>query len=78
MEAPSSLQTETKRLINIRPLTDNEKMLLVVLGIALVLFVGVSYILTPQAEKISELQADLNEARNRVEEINSCSREKEI
>ncbi len=79
MEAPSSLQTETKRLINIRPLTDNEKMLLVVLGIALVLFVGVSYILTPQAEKISELQADLNEARNRVEEINVLlARERDI
>lgn len=71
MEARSKTQAETKPLVRLRPLTDNEKMLLVGLGIAVVLFIGITFVMTPQSLRIDELEAQKRELDDRVARINT-------
>ncbi|MBC7087245.1 MAG: LysM peptidoglycan-binding domain-containing protein [Tissierellales bacterium] len=58
-----------KSLLN-RPLTKNEKILLSLLGIALIVFLGNYFILAPQAAKISELETKKTDLDLQIEEIN--------
>ena len=50
--------------VNFRPLTDSEKLLLVLLGIVLVIYLSNNFILAPQAEKVSSLKAEVSELNN--------------
>jgi type IV pilus assembly protein PilO len=59
-----------KSLLN-RPLTQNEKVLLSILGIALIIFLGNYFILTPQAAKITELETKKYDLDTQIEEINT-------
>ncbi len=59
-----------KSLLN-RPLTQNEKVLLAILGIALIIFLGNYFILTPQAAKITELETKKYDLDTQIEEINT-------
>lgn len=68
-----------KSRIKTRPLTGTEKALLILLGIVLVIWLGVRLVLTPQQEKINNLQVDKLELENRIAEMNSVlRREKDI
>jgi type IV pilus assembly protein PilO len=65
---------ETRLLKNkklkMRPLTKSEKILLSLLGIVLVIWLSNKFILIPQAEKMSELEAEKAELDNRIVDIN--------
>ncbi|TJX16295.1 LysM peptidoglycan-binding domain-containing protein [Tissierella creatinini] len=54
-----------------RPLTKSEKTLLTILGIALVIWTSNKFILTPQAEKISSLEAEKLDLDTKIEEMNN-------
>jgi len=72
-------RSRRKSRIKTRPLTGTEKALLVLLGIVLVVWLGIRFILTPQQEKINNLQVDKLELENRIAEMNSVlRREKDI
>ncbi|HOV66473.1 MAG TPA: hypothetical protein PLR48_05955, partial [Bacillota bacterium] len=71
MEARSKPQAESKPLVKLRPLSDNEKMLLVGLGIAVVLFLGITFVINPQTLRRDELEAQKRELDDRVTQINT-------
>ena len=52
--------------INFRPLTGSEKMLLVLLGIVVVIYLSNNFILAPQTEKVSSLKAEIAELDNQI------------
>src|SRR5690554_1329823 len=54
-----------------RPLTKNEKLLLTLLGIVLVIWLSNKFILTPQAVKISELESKKLELDAKIVDMNS-------
>jgi type IV pilus assembly protein PilO len=57
--------------INLRPLTKSEKTLLVLLGIVVVFYLSSSFILTPQAEKVSSLNAEIVTLDNQIADMNN-------
>ncbi len=78
MEQKNKKASKSRSLLK-RPLTQNEKVLLSILGIALVVFLGNYFVLTPQAAKISELETKKNDLDLQIEEINTMmKREAEI
>lgn len=54
-----------------RPLTKSEKTLLTILGIVLIIWGSNKFILTPQAEKISALEAEKLELDNKIMDMNN-------
>ncbi len=66
MEMKQLKKTKSK----MRPLTKSEKTLLTILGIALVIWASNKFILTPQAEKISSLEAEKLELDTKIEDMN--------
>ncbi len=70
MEQRNNKPNKRKPRLN-RPLTQNEKVLLSILGIALIIFLGNYFILTPQAEKLSELETKKDDLDIQIEEINT-------
>jgi len=63
-----------KPLIKTRPLTNSEKVLLVLLAIVGIAFIGNNFILTPQDAKIQELQIEKYELEARIDEMNTTLR----
>lgn len=57
--------------INLRPLTKSEKTLLVLLGIVVVVYLSSSFILTPQAEKVSSLNAEIVTLDDQIADMNN-------
>ena len=63
--------------VNFRPLTDSEKLLLVLLGIVLVIYLSNNFILAPQAEKVSSLKAEVSELNNQVATMDDTLKKKD-
>ncbi len=57
--------------IRLRPLTKSERVLLSLLGIALVVYLSNRFILTPQVEKASSLATEVVELDNRIADMNN-------
>jgi Tfp pilus assembly protein PilO len=57
--------------IRLRPLTKSERVLLSLLGIALVVYLSNRFILTPQVERASSLAAEVVELDNRIADMNN-------
>lgn len=57
--------------INLRPLTKSEKTLLVLLGIVVVFYLSSLFILNPQAEKVSSLNAEIVTLDNQIADMNN-------
>ena len=66
----------TLKKIKTRPLTKNEKFLLIALGFVLFVWAIFSFVLTPQAEKLSILERDKMNFENQILE-NTLALEKE-
>lgn len=66
-----------KNNINFRPLTKKEKFLLSILIIILVFWVSNRFVLTPQAEKISQLEAEKIELDTNIIDINNTFKKEE-
>ena len=60
-----------KKNSKMRPLTKSEKTLLTVLGIVLIIWGSNKFILTPQAEKITSLEAEKLELDNKIMDMNN-------
>ncbi len=71
MEARSKPQAKSKPWVNLRPLSDNEKMLLVGLAIAVVLFFGITFVINPQTLRRDELETQKRELDEQVTKINT-------
>ena len=56
---------------DLRPLTNKERLLLTLLGIVLVIYLSNSLLLTPQAEKISELETLKVELDTKIVDMNN-------
>lgn len=56
--------------IRLRPLTKSERVLLSLLGIALVIYLSNRFILTPQAAEVSSLGVEIAELDNRIAQMN--------
>ncbi len=54
------------RKINLRPLTNSEKILLTLLAIAIIAYLSNRFILTPQAAKVSSLKTEIVELDNQI------------
>ncbi len=63
-----------KKKIKTRELTKNEKFLLTLLGIIIVLWGSYRFIITPQAEKMESLKAQKLEYQEKIDEINDVLR----
>jgi type IV pilus assembly protein PilO len=57
--------------MNLRPLTKSEKTLLTLLGIVIVIYLSSRFILTPQAEKVSSLKAEIVTLDNQIAEMDN-------
>jgi len=57
--------------MNFRPLTNSEKVLLSLLGIVLVVYLSMRFILTPQVEKVSSLKAEIVELDNKIVDMDN-------
>lgn len=57
--------------INLRPLTKSEKTLLTLLGIVIVVYLSSRFVLTPQAEKVSSLKAEIVTLDNQIADMNN-------
>ena len=54
------------RKLNLRPLTNSEKVLLTLLAIAIIAYLSNRFILTPQAAKVSSLKTEIVELDNQI------------
>jgi Tfp pilus assembly protein PilO len=57
--------------MNLRPLTNSEKVLLSLLGIVVVVYLSMRFVLTPQAEKVSSLQAEIVDLDTKIATMNN-------
>lgn len=56
--------------MKLRPLTNSEKVLLILLGIVVVVYLSYNYILTPQAAKVSNLKTEIIDLDNQIVAMN--------
>lgn len=68
------IQRIWKKEIKIRELTKNEKFLLTLLGIIIFIWVGYRFIITPQAEKMENLNEQKLKYQGKIDEINEILR----
>ncbi len=57
--------------VNLRPLTNSERVLLSLLGIVLVVYLSMNFILTPQSEKVSSLKTEIAELDNKIVDMDN-------
>ncbi len=68
------MQKSSKKKLKTRELTKNEKFLLTLLGIVILIWGSYSFIITPQTEKIQSLNAQKIEYQTKIDEINDVLR----